>query len=469
MIKRTIAVLVAGVMVVSSVPASASLDDHMQKMFTGMSANMTPPGSYNTARRGSISGGSLEARTPVVVNPNVITFTPPSFSAGCNGISLHGGALSFINMEQFQQTVKAIAANATGLVSGYAFKMALSAMCQNCSEELSKLMDNINKVAASMKNSCEAAKGLVAMAQPSMDAVAGDIRQGLGIEASNSGGVSDTFASANGWLQNNLLPSVGTDAKKQKFGNVVFDALDGKLGTWYVNDAGTADKDLLLRTLMTMTGTVIVGQSSDGKDVSITRPPAKPELVARMLEGGSVSIYKCEDDANGKPCMVVSESSMETKTLKGFRTQVREMLFGTATTSGIVAKLHLKGNNVLTESEKAFLAAMRPNYRGLLDMVSGNSNASELVAESVVNIVSSQMLYYYLSQSLNAVNGAVRGTDRPEAKEIASDIDNLYKNEILPLKNSVNTEVAKLNNLISTQQTLVSLLRNYQAKPATSR
>lgn len=463
--KRIIAGLMAGALTVSSLPVYADLDNHMQSMFNSMSANMTPPGSYSTPRRGVISGGSLEARTPIVVNPNVVTFTPPSFSAGCNGISLHGGALSFINMEQFQQSIKAIAANASGLVSGYAFKMALSAMCQNCTEELSKLMDTINKVSSSMKNSCETAKNLVSVAQPSMDAIVGDARQALGISATNNGGVSDAFASVNGWLQGNLLPSVSTEAKKAKLGNVVYDALDGKLGAWYVNGAGSVDVDLLQRTLMTMTGTVIVGTSADGKDISISRPPAKTELVKRMQEGGQVSIYRCQDDSNGKPCMIVSESNMETKTLKGFRIQVQEMLFGTGTTAGIVAKLRLKGSNILTPNEKAFMSAMRPNYRGLLEQVAGNSNASSLVSDTIVNIVSAEMLYHYLSQSLSAVSGAVRGLDRPESKEIVADIERLFKMEIAPLRESIDTETARLANITSTHNSLAALLRAQQPKP----
>lgn len=468
-LKRIIAGITAGSLLLTSVTARADLDDHMQHMFSGMSANLTPPGTYSTARRGSISGGSLEVRTPVVVNPNVITFTPPSFSAGCNGISLHGGALSFVNMEQFQSTIKAIAANGTGLVSGYAFKMALSAMCQSCAEELSKLMDTVNKVSAGLKNSCEAAKGLAAAAQPSMDAIAGDVRNSLGIAATNGGGISDSLGSVNSWLTSNVLDKVTPDAKKQKFGNVVYDALDGKLGTWYTNGAGSVDVDLLQRTLMTMTGTVIIGTSADGKDIAISRPPAKPALVARMLEGGQASIYRCADDSSGKPCTVVSESAMDTKTLKGFRPQVQEMLLGTSTSAGIVAKLHLKGTNALSATEQAFLGAMQPNYRGLLELVSGSAGASGLVSDAVINIVSSQMLYLYLSQSLSAVRGAVQGLDRPEAKEVVADLDRLIKSEIVPLRQQIDTEVAKLNNLVSTQRTLTSMLRDSQPRPVASK
>ena len=179
---------VAGLLIASmlSTSAHAGLDDEMRNMFNGM-VNVTPADAYIGQRRGVVSLGSIEARSRIV-NPQLVSFTPPSIKAGCGGISLFGGSFSFINAQQLQELMRAIAQNA----AGYAFGLALEAMCPTCAQEMKRLQKIIQELNGKLGDSCSLAKGLVDNSiAPSMRAVGESLQQEAAGLASAVGSVND--------------------------------------------------------------------------------------------------------------------------------------------------------------------------------------------------------------------------------------------------------------------------------------
>ena len=75
---------------VVAMPARGDLQDEMNVFFDSL-ANTTDPTITSTARRGVIAGGSVQIRNRIV-DTNLVTFTPPSFQAGCGGVDLFGGS-----------------------------------------------------------------------------------------------------------------------------------------------------------------------------------------------------------------------------------------------------------------------------------------------------------------------------------------------------------------------------------------
>lgn len=83
---------------------------------------------------------------------------------------MFAGSFSFINAQQFVQSLRSVAANAVGVASGYAFKLALNAMgptVHNVIQNLQEVMQDINSL---MSNSCQLAQGLVTEAFSAFDA-----------------------------------------------------------------------------------------------------------------------------------------------------------------------------------------------------------------------------------------------------------------------------------------------------------
>ena len=136
-------------------PPGMGIGNQMTNLFDTM-LNHTAPTAHLGQRRGVVTGGSINARNRIM-NESLWHFVPPSFDAGCGGIDLFAGSFSFISAEQFQQLLRAIAANA----AGYAFEVALGAMCKECLETMETLQKKIQALNQGFANSCQLAKGLV--------------------------------------------------------------------------------------------------------------------------------------------------------------------------------------------------------------------------------------------------------------------------------------------------------------------
>jgi hypothetical protein len=93
-------------------PPGTGIGNQMTAMFNTM-LNYTEPTAHLGQRRGVLTGGSLNARNRIM-NESLWHFVPPSFDAGCGGIDLFAGSFSFLSAEQFQNLLRAIAANAAG-------------------------------------------------------------------------------------------------------------------------------------------------------------------------------------------------------------------------------------------------------------------------------------------------------------------------------------------------------------------
>lgn len=133
---------------------SASADEvnkRMREMFGGH-ANVTQPAVVQGATRGVISGGNVSLRTPIRNMPR-FSFDPPTISAGCGGIDLYGGNLSFPSKEQYIQMGRAIIGN----IPGAAFKMALEQTCELCASVMANIQDTVNALNFDDMSSCQIA------------------------------------------------------------------------------------------------------------------------------------------------------------------------------------------------------------------------------------------------------------------------------------------------------------------------
>jgi conjugative transfer pilus assembly protein TraH len=177
--------------------------------------------------------------------------------------------LSFINGEEFQNNLRAIAANASGLLSGYVFKMALSAMCEDCERKITELADKINTIGRSLKNSCEAAKSLVSLAPSVPDSWTQSLRSSMSIEGSSQGIVGDVLTGLNSSL-NTLTAGFDSATRRKYFGNVVWKAFQDSYFESYFPTGMYVD-DKVMEVMMSLTGSVVIEENQDStKDFSYT-------------------------------------------------------------------------------------------------------------------------------------------------------------------------------------------------------
>jgi conjugative transfer pilus assembly protein TraH len=200
-------------------PVRADIQDGLDDMFmvTGQE-----PAVYESQRRGGVTMGTFRVRSPIN-SINLVNLTAPEIRAGCGGIDLYGGSFTFINTDQFRQILRQIGANALG----YAFKLALATMCQECDKILTGLQDMMNQFTRMNVDSCRWAQGMVNDTVKAM---------GLGAETkgmSDASAVGDaaewmdaaieSFGEPGKWLKNG--DADGADPTKPDFGNLTWSAL----------------------------------------------------------------------------------------------------------------------------------------------------------------------------------------------------------------------------------------------------
>lgn len=103
----------------------------------------TTPTALNTSLTSSFSGGGARVQWSSLGNVTLINATPPKFAAGCNGIEIGFGSISFLDFDNLVAKLKMIASAAPA----FAFKMAIDTVCSQCStimQDIEQIVEAIN-------------------------------------------------------------------------------------------------------------------------------------------------------------------------------------------------------------------------------------------------------------------------------------------------------------------------------------
>lgn len=398
--------------------ANATLQQELDTMFGDMT-NYTAPGVFESQRRGVISGGSFVSRSRIM-QENLIGFVPPSASSSCSGTDLFGGSFSFINSDQLVQLLRSIAANATG----YAFQLALSSMCEKCMENIEILQKKIQQFNQYFSNSCQLAKGLVTD-------TASSVRnqevttQAMGAHFRGFGDIFQSWSLSDGTSPEQKLQDVAPDDVTQKIqGNLVWRALkQHNANAWFTNG-----DDSLLEAIMSITGTIIVGELYENaaaggwtRDTN-TIPPRRDIKMRDIMYGNpEARIYRCNTydqdgctqlfDAAGNP-------ELQVVAITGLRERILTTLLGDATNPGVIRKYRYN-SGATTAAERSLMAAL-PDGMGA--MIRTLALKSEIAAEWWVNdsidYITVDMAYTLINAFLQAVESATKINENAHAKEL---------------------------------------------------
>lgn len=115
-----------------------------QKIFGSMGTVSTDPAGVLSSQSRTIfsMGGGLV--TIQGKKLSLMAADPPSFSAGCAGISWHFGGFSFISVDEIRQMIEAISQASLGVV----IDLAIQVLCPQCYAVMNKMRD----LAAMMRN-----------------------------------------------------------------------------------------------------------------------------------------------------------------------------------------------------------------------------------------------------------------------------------------------------------------------------
>lgn len=393
--------------IVCSMPANAGLQDEMNGMFDNLT-NVTPGRAYNTGRRGVVTGGSLYARAPIM-NPNLVSFRPPSFKGGCGGIDMFGGSFSFINGEQIQLLLRRIAQNAVG----YAFDLAIKAMCPTCADAMHYLQEKVQSLNGMLSNSCKMSKAIVDTGIDAGKAFMSKLNAEAERDAANDGNSTDE-ATSTGTVASSETPYAALPLEKRQelWSNVVWEALDSsEVDSWFsAGDTGAKMSHILL----SMIGSVIVKEDAaigdDAEPVMQAHSlPRTFDDVDILVHGGAAKIY--QSCTSGDKCLDPSPP-IDLTLDGGFKQLVLNLLLGDGTTAnlGIIKKMRtLNTALAFTTQEEKFL--QMTGSLGLLKQFK-NLATAEIVAVQMADVLASDMAIQLLFTGQKAVRFSVLALER---------------------------------------------------------
>jgi conjugative transfer pilus assembly protein TraH len=142
------------------------------------------PNTYQTQRRGYVTGGKLSLRYEQN-REHLVNVSPPSYKSGCGGIDLFGGAVNFLDPALLQDHFETIISNS----ATYFFDIAMNTLCEPCAKEFKSLQAIIDRLNQLQIDDCKAGKAVVAYAANAT---------GLGDSQANTEAINEYLASMRG-------------------------------------------------------------------------------------------------------------------------------------------------------------------------------------------------------------------------------------------------------------------------------
>lgn len=381
--------------------ASAGVNEKMEEMFR-VQSNYTAPGTADGAVRGVVTGGGLRVRNPIV-NVQGVNFEAPRITAGCGGIDLYAGNLSFPSKEQYIATARAIVSN----IGGYAFKSALNIICEHCESIMTNIQERVNDMNLGALNSCEVASQII-------DGNAADAIQnsalnlGQAWRSITAGLSNDSFSAAQDIKRDNLAEEAkDPEISKLIHANWVWSSMT-RTGAfdWLGSERRGREE------IMSLLGTVVTcipgqpGCEGDGPGPHVRFYPPKLTLhdfVAPKREQSEVTLYACRDDA----CLNVNSEVKRTLGANVVQT-IEELLLGKEGQPGVLDRMNMPGPQAgsLTSAEKLLIG----NMAGLTAKAAACYNAGEVgvadarvLVEGLAPVIAANVLYRSVDQSLTGL------------------------------------------------------------------
>ncbi|MDC7684420.1 conjugal transfer protein TraH [Asticcacaulis sp. BYS171W] len=371
----------------AATPATADVDGAMDDFWSdSMTAtNGSGPSVYQGQAAGYYTLGNYSYRAPQM-NTQIASVGVPSVKSGCGGIDIYGGSFSFINSDQIVATMKAIAQNALGLL----FQMAVDSLSELLGSNIKdafKKMQDLNGVNI---NSCEAAQNLVA----------GTVNRIQAAQAKSCTEVGTTSGLFSDWAKAKEQCGVGGQAEataataaadqKPVNRNVAWEAIQK-------HPLFRDDTELAL-TMMTLTGTVVIGSNGGVTSIDVIPGDAnKDGMITKFLDGGTYRVHQC---ANTE-CTQVTKYSRDV-TLDVNRSLKRRV---SAMLVSIVNKI--RSRTALSEDEKSFLGLVSlPVYKMASVQVAYQGGFAAIEMERYSDVIALDLVLTWMSQNMAEMTAA---------------------------------------------------------------
>lgn len=384
--------------------AHADVANDMNKFFNGIhvASNITEPRAFQSQAAGFFGGGSLYVRNSVS-HYQLIELDLPSYRAGCNGIDLFTGSLSFLSHQKLVDLGKQVMTS-TG---AYAVDVMLATTVPELKQVRDYLQTMAQKVNQMSVNSCEIAQNFVGGVFPKTAASQQKICHDQA--AMGKTGVVSDYVSArmqcSGDGHDKTMEDAAQDPAQKKQivlnKNIVWSILQ-------TNSFFSADVELA-EMVMNLTGTIIIDKQ--GK-VTVVPSLARSSGFIEALLGGSkasntLQMWRCGNESLGTECLTVSLKTVELSKDITLTARVRK----------VIEQLDekLKKDKPISAEEQNFLSlTIFPIMKFLMVLNSTHYNDAAVEIDGYATLIAEDLLQHYLSGLLQDVANATAGSELNE-------------------------------------------------------
>lgn len=442
--------LLLPLMICVSFNANADTESNLTSYFNdlGFNTKVNNPTSYKGQSAYYFSGGEVSLKNRVS-NVQPMQVTLPSVSAGCGGIDILGGGLSFIDSDKLKQFANDVAHNIAGLSAD----LAVQTLTPQFHAVMTKFQDWAQKINGFNMNSCATARaGVDAIKSWTSSAENNKAQCEQTVVDSNAGSWADAKSKCNSNPEAILLGAKGDEDKKDIIllnKNIAWDELQ-KIPFL------SADQEYA-ELFMSITGTIVY-DAKGSKKVYPSKLSEDGTVVNALLNGGDYSVYKCD---NKTTCLAPSIVTKNMASGKALKTQIAAKI------NSLVASLQ---NDIpLTDDQKSFLEITSLPVMRLMSSVLEEHQNTDLYVDSYAEVIAVDVVQKYLSSVTTVTNDIL-------AQSITSpdDVTQLQQNvrkaqqyiSTVPM-NSMQ-RLTQLNQLVSqrkeVERTIQADMNNYLMK-----
>lgn len=422
---------------------SSNLDDFFNGL--GYASNVTSPAVFESQAAGFFGGGSLYARNQVR-QYQLVQLDLPNFRAGCGGIDLYTGGLSFLSEQKLVDLGKSVMTNA----GAYAADVVLATTVPELKQVRDYLQQLEQMANHSGINTCALGENLVGGIWPKTAASQQKICKDQGTMG-KEGLFSDYVkarmeCSGNGFNTAMAKASIDETTKKQ----VVFN----KNLVWSILQTKSflsADRELA-EMVMSLTGTLII--DSQGKVTSVPSLAGNTALINGLLgahEGSQeAKLWRCNEP---NQCLQVSLQTLPIAENATLRHRVVD----------IIRSINDKLNNDEKPSsrEMNFLSMTSlPVMKFLSVLNSTQYGGSSIDMEEYASLIAHDLLTHYLTELLNEVENATAGS------ELNHDLVKAIEKRIHQALSKINALNPKVGNKLKEKFALIEYIARIEKQVA---
>lgn len=359
----------------------------------GSSVHVNKSSAFRGQQAGYVTGGGVSISNSVY-NKKPLKIVTPGMKAGCGGIDIHAGSLSFIDAKELENGLK----NIVTASSGYAFMLAMDTMSPQMSNIMGRLQGWANDINAININSCELAQGLVAGAWPQSEMASRRVCQ---LYANGQGAFRDhnmtRHACSDQTKGQDVIHSMAkhSDFSNELIGeyNIVWEAIK-RIKIPQSGQDKYEEKEAM--KILSLTGSLIVRQTNDGK-TEIHYLDSKIQdksFIDALMRGGNTEIYVREERDDKCLFPVLKNSSISVK--DSWYRYVEDRL--------ISIRTNIQLDESLSEPDKVFIEDTRfPIYRAINVMTAYRQGECPLEIIHMAEFIACDLFAARLSEIISLV------------------------------------------------------------------